>query len=546
MANPEFAPFGDSAVVSISTASATTALPTMPSGTPAIQLVALREGQASWYITLGTGSVTTSLTTGAKYQPGTLEEPLVIPISSSETHIAILCEGETGSAMLTAGALVSGATSTVVASGSVTNAMLANMAQSTIKGRAAAAGTGAPSDLSVAQVKTILALAASDLSNGVSGSGAVVLASAPTITSAALVTPALGTPASGVLTNCTGLPVSAGISGLGAGVATFLATPSSANFAAAVTGETGTSAVVFSDSPVFTTQIVAPVIIGGTGTGSSSTWQSTSGVGATDFLQALVGNAGAIEAFRIDTAGRFLKGHTAAITFAASQVYKTQIHGLDAEGSSLALSQWSAGISPPSLIYAKSRGATVGTHTIVAISDAVGRFTFQASDGTGFIPAARIDCIVDGTPGTNDMPGRLVFLTTPDGTAAVVEGWRVTNAGAFLGSVATGGLGYRTGAGGAVTQGTSRTTGVTLNTVCGAITLFSAAGSTTIAAFTVTNSTVAATDTIVVGQKSGTDKYRIYVTATAAGSFEISFATLAGTTTEQPVFNFAVIKAVAA
>jgi len=71
-------------------------------------------------------------------------------------------------------------------------------------------------------------------------------------------TPALGTPASGVLTNCTGLPVSTGVSGLGTGVATFLATPSSANLASAVTDETGTGALVFGTSPTFTTSIKLP------------------------------------------------------------------------------------------------------------------------------------------------------------------------------------------------------------------------------------------------------------------------------------------------
>ncbi|NDB64481.1 MAG: hypothetical protein EB168_02270 [Euryarchaeota archaeon] len=66
------------------------------------------------------------------------------------------------------------------------------------------------------------------------GSGSLVFATSPT-----LVTPLLGTPTSGTLTNCTGLPVSTGISGLGTGVGTFLATPSSANLASAVTDETG-------------------------------------------------------------------------------------------------------------------------------------------------------------------------------------------------------------------------------------------------------------------------------------------------------------------
>jgi hypothetical protein len=112
--------------------------------------------------------------------------------------------------------------------------------------------------------------------------------------------------------------------------------------------------------------------------------------------------------------------------------------------------------------------------------------------------------------------------------------------------IGAGGLGYGTGSGGAVTQATSRTTGVTLNKTNGAITLVSSAGLATFQSFTVTNSTVAATDVVHVTQKSGTDLYQIFVTATAAGSFRISFATTGGVTTEQPVFNFAVIKAVAA
>ena len=74
-----------------------------------------------------------------------------------------------------------------------------------------------------------------------------------TLTSPTLTTPALGTPASGTMTNVTGLPVATGISGLGTGVATFLATPSSANLASALTDEAGSGTVAFTTSPTFVT-----------------------------------------------------------------------------------------------------------------------------------------------------------------------------------------------------------------------------------------------------------------------------------------------------
>jgi hypothetical protein len=97
-------------------------------------------------------------------------------------------------------------------------------------------------------------------------------AGSPTFTS----TPSLGTPSSITLTNGTGLPISTGVSGLGSGVATFLATPSSANLLSAVTDETGTGALVFATSPTLVTPALGTPA---SGTLSSCTVDGTDAVG---------------------------------------------------------------------------------------------------------------------------------------------------------------------------------------------------------------------------------------------------------------------------
>jgi hypothetical protein len=123
------------------------------------------------------------------------------------------------------------------------------------------------------------------------GTGNLVLDTSPT-----LVTPVLGTPISGTLTNCTSLPLTTGITGvlpeanggtglaaLGAGVITFLGTPTSANLAAAVTDETGTGDLVFSDSPTLVTPNIGAATATSLATGPVfGTSQALSGPGAVD------------------------------------------------------------------------------------------------------------------------------------------------------------------------------------------------------------------------------------------------------------------------
>jgi hypothetical protein len=200
-------------------------------------------------------------------------------------------------------------------------------------------------------------------------------------------------------------------------------------------------------------------------------------------------------------------------------------------------------------ILKRARG-TYSAPSIVSSGDTIGQVLFQGHDGVAYRGAASILGLVDTTPGAGDMPGRMSFQTSNDGSTTTIERMRIDSSGNVI-VTGSGGLGYGTGSGGSVTQITSRATGVTLNTTNGAITLFTGAPSAVVAnnTFTVTNSKVAATDTIVLSFKSGnssSNAYVLYASAVAAGSFNVAVFSTAGTTSDTPVINFAIIKAVTA
>ena len=88
--------------------------------------------------------------------------------------------------------------------------------------------------------------------------------------------------------------------------------------------------------------------------------------------------------------------------------------------------RYASDASPPTLCLDKSRHDTIGSHTIVADNDVLGAIIFKGSDGSAFRNAAVIRCDVDGTPGSSDMPGELLFQVTPDGSATAATAMTIS------------------------------------------------------------------------------------------------------------------------
>jgi hypothetical protein len=106
-----------------------------------------------------------------------------------------------------------------------------------------------------------------------------------------------------------------------------------------------------------------------------------------------------------------------------------QVEGTGSNTSSGQFIRNSANTGSPSLYLGKTRGTTVNSNTVVVSGDILGRIDFLGADGTNLVRGASIYVTVDGTPGTNDMPGKLAFLTSPDGTVSPVERLTIDNAG---------------------------------------------------------------------------------------------------------------------
>tara|TARA_R110000868_G_scaffold354563_3_gene615879 strand:+ start:471 stop:1745 length:1275 start_codon:yes stop_codon:yes gene_type:complete len=277
---------------------------------------ATADGTRAFFLKLtSAGSLTATRT--ATLGPNTVSKLWVIQNSTTGSQSITISQGSGASITI-----ASGATTWVYTDGAGAGAAVvevtANLALTSPTFVTPALGTPASGVLTNATGLPV--------STGVSGLGtSVATALAVNVGSAGAFTTfngALGTPSSGTLTNATGLPISTGVSGLATGVATFLATPSSANLIAAVTDETGTGALVFATSPTLVTPILGTPT-SGTLTNATGLPISTgvSGLGtgvATALGTAVTGSGGAVLATGASLSGATLNDGYTEEVFAAS------------------------------------------------------------------------------------------------------------------------------------------------------------------------------------------------------------------------------------
>ena len=244
------------------------------------------------------------------------------------------------------------------------------------------------------------------------GTGYLVFSNAPTLTS-----PDIGTPSAGTLTYCTGLPVG-GITGFGTGVATWLATPSSANLRAAMTDETGTGSLVFATSPTLVTPALGTPTSGNFSTGTF-TWptfnQNTTGTASNVTGVVAVANGGTGLSSGTSGGIPYYSGSTTITSSAALAANALVIGG-------------GAGVAPSTTTTASGILTFLGTPSSANLAAAVTDET-----GTGALVFANSPTFTDDiTLGTQSTTrGSIIFSNTASGSKAVTLQSSNTTAAAY-------------------------------------------------------------------------------------------------------------------
>jgi hypothetical protein len=150
-----------------------------------------------------------------------------------------------------------------------------------------------------------------------------------------------------------------------------------------------------------------------------TTGPSGGGYNPLAFAQVNSSGGGYTERARIDSSGRLLVGTSTSRgnNFSnLNQDMRFQVEGTDYLTSGASFTSNTNELDQgPHIVLNRSRGSTIGSNTIVQNNDNLGYIFFEGNDGARFVRGASIEARVDGTPGTNDMPCRLIFSTTADG-----------------------------------------------------------------------------------------------------------------------------------
>jgi len=206
----------------------------------------------------------------------------------------------------------------------------------------------------------------------------------------------------------------------------FFSATTSAQLAGVISNETGSGALMFGTSPTITTSLIM--------SDGATVGQAAGPLLTFDDSNNLLEYTG----------GNLLVGTSANITTVGDNfIFQVAADGADAGG---VIARFTADSAPPFFGFLKSRNATIGSNTIVNDDDELGRIQFVAADGNDFNSySAVIQAFVDGTPGVNDTPGRLVFGTTADGAASPTARLYLLSDGGLGLNTATvphGGVGY--------------------------------------------------------------------------------------------------------
>lgn len=161
--------------------------------------------------------------------------------------------------------------------------------------------------------------------------------------------------------------------------------------------------------------------------GMAFVWESMAGGGAAIAERMRLSAAGDLS---IANGAGIIVGNATQVT--TSAVGELQVLGTAAADSIVTVGRWSADANGPEMALVKSRNPTIGSSTVVVASDVLGSVVWYGDDSGDFAtPAASIRAIVDGTPGSNDMPGSLILATTADGANTVTDRVTIAATGGF-------------------------------------------------------------------------------------------------------------------